>query len=144
MHVSGVVELGKVGRAGAVVVGTPGHQRTMRIAERGPGGSHRGLVLLATAHEQDEDDSEDHQQHRAQARPAKRPEEPGSPLPREEHAALAALLGHLGSYCTKSFIWMSGMRMENAMKPTAAPMTTMIKGSSRLVIAWMRVSTCVS
>ena len=44
------------------------------------------------------------------------------------------------SHCTKSFIWMSGIRIENAMKPTAPPMTTIISGSSRLVSActWSR------
>lgn len=39
---------------------------------------------------------------------------------------------------------MSGIRIANAMNPTAPPMTTMMMGSSRLVIACTRTSTCAS
>jgi hypothetical protein len=44
----------------------------------------------------------------------------------------------------KSFIWMRGMRMANAMKPTDPPITTIMSGSRRLVRACTLVSTCVS
>jgi len=44
----------------------------------------------------------------------------------------------------KSFIWMSGIRIAKAMKPTEPPMRTIIIGSRRLVSACTRVSTWVS
>ena len=42
-------------------------------------------------------------------------------------------------YCTSSFIWMSGIKMAMAMKPTTPPSSTIISGSSKLVSATTRV-----
>ena len=69
---------------------------------------------------------------RARARPRAAQEAPAA-LPREEDRLLALPAFAPSAHPAKLDIWMSGIRIEIAMKPTAPPMTTIISGSSRLV-----------
>ena len=89
--------------------------------------TRRAGLASARAHEE-----------RAQAAP---------PLPREKDLRLVCRLPRTGPprhCCMKSFIWMNGIRIANAMNPTVPPMKTIMSGSSKLVSAETRVSTCAS
>src|SRR5206468_13044934 len=61
------------------------------------------------------------------------------PPPRSQGKKIVCSLGLLRAirpHPAKLDIWMSGMRMDIAMNPTAPPMNTIISGSSRLVRTW--------
>ena len=101
------------------------------------------LRILVDGHDRDRCEAAEEEDPRAPS--SENPDETAPLLPRKEDSGLVVAAGGHGLYHSmKSFIWMSGIRIANAMKPTAPPMTIIMSGSSRLVSAWTRVSICVS
>ena len=105
------------------------------------------LALLARTNHEDDTEHHHRADHRAHTRALQHAEHATTFLPGEEYG-FGSQRGQLGNlligYWTKSFIWISGIKIEKAMKPTAPPRMTMMSGSMRLVIAVTRVSTWLS
>jgi hypothetical protein len=143
-RVSGRDKLGHRLGAGARVVGAVSRHLTIRRGDRHARRANGRGALLAMTKKRDERDHANGQEHLTNARAREGAEEAALSLPCEEDLPLCSPSCHGIAYCTKSFIWMSGIKIAKAMKPTAPPITTIMSGSRRLVSACTRVSTCVS
>src|SRR5262249_28152036 len=105
--------------------------------------AHSRETALARPEQEEQDNHRRPGDERPRAGNAAPPPEATSPFPREEDR-LVLRTSSRHDYPAKFDIWMSGMRIEIAMKPTAPPITTIISGSRRLVSICTRVSTSES
>jgi hypothetical protein len=138
-----VLQRGEPRRTAAIVVGHVRFNRGAHAQQRRAGAPDSRLTVLVQAN-QDQQGS-DAQAERNGANPPHfdHAPQPAAPLPGEQDAAVVCALEDHG-YSTSSFICNSGIKIAMAMKPTAAPIATIMIGSSKLVKATTRVSTSAS
>src|SRR6478609_5157764 len=137
-------ELVEPARAGPAVVGTKRFDRVTHADERGASLANARAVALSHTQDRDRAEHTDHHQERAHSAEHEQAPEPPAAFPRESDPPLAGEASGRGHHWTSSFIWMSGIKMAMAMKPTTPPSNTIIRGSSKLVSATTRVSTSAS
>src|SRR6185369_4245138 len=131
-------------RAASAVICAKRVDRAAHADQRGARLANARTVALPHAQDGDRAEHAAHHQNRADSPEHEQAAQPATPFPGESDPPLAGETSRRDHHWTNSFIWINGIKMAMAMKPTTPPRSTIINGSSRLVSATTRVSTSAS